>query len=52
MSPDVQEWLGYTIPTFPGIEYVPAILGTIVFFYGGLVFLRGPRASWATASPG
>jgi Cu2+-exporting ATPase len=40
-SPDVQHWLGYTAPTFPGSALIPAILGTIVFVYGGLVFLRG-----------
>ena len=41
LSHDVQRWLGYTIPMFPGSEYLPAILGTIVFLYGGLVFMRG-----------
>ena len=52
LSSDVQEWFGYTVPTFPGSEYVPAILGTIVFLYGGLVFIRGaPSASCATGSP-
>lgn len=28
-------------PAFPGSEYVPLILGSIVFFYGGWVFLTG-----------
>lgn len=28
-------------PGFPGSEYLPLILGSIVFFYGGLVFLAG-----------
>ena len=51
-SPEVAGWIGYTIPTIPGIEYVPAILGTIIFLYGGLVFIRGAQASWPTASPG
>ena len=31
LSHDVEEWFGYSIPMLPGIEYVPAILGTIVF---------------------
>jgi Cu2+-exporting ATPase len=30
-SHDIQEWLGYQAPRFPGSEYLPAILGTIVF---------------------
>src|SRR3989344_4360249 len=28
-------------PEFPGLEYLPLILGSIVFFYGGWVFLAG-----------
>jgi Cu2+-exporting ATPase len=40
-SPMVQDWLGFTAPRFPGSRYIPAIFGTILFFYGGLVFLRG-----------
>jgi Cu2+-exporting ATPase len=52
LSRDIQEWLGYTVPSFPGIAYVPAILGTIVFLYGGLVFLRGARGELADRQPG
>src|SRR5215203_164106 len=52
LSHDVQEWFGYTIPTIPGIEYVPAILGTIIFLYGGMVFIRGARGEWADRKPG
>ncbi|MGH2392420.1 MAG: heavy metal translocating P-type ATPase, partial [Candidatus Limnocylindria bacterium] len=40
-SEEVQMWLGYTAPVFPGSEWIPAILGTIVFGYGGWVFLKG-----------
>ena len=52
LSPDVPGWLGYSIPAFPGIEYVPAILGTIIFLYGGLVFIRGARGELADRQPG
>src|SRR5262245_100766 len=51
-SPDVQHWLGYTAPAFPGSAFIPAILGTIVFSYGGLVFLRGARGELADRQPG
>src|SRR6516164_5456661 len=51
-SPDVQHWLGYTAPRFPGSRLIPAILGTIVFIYGGLVFLRGARGELADRKPG
>jgi Cu2+-exporting ATPase len=36
----------------PGIEYVPAILGTIVFVYGGLLFIRGAQRELADRKPG
>ena len=52
LSPDIQEWLGYSLPTFPGDQYAAAILGTIVFFYGGLVFLRGAQGELADRKPG
>ncbi|MBA2720100.1 MAG: cadmium-translocating P-type ATPase [Chloroflexi bacterium] len=52
LSHDIQEWVGYSIPMFPVIEYVPAILGTIVFFYGGMVFLRGAQGELADRKPG
>jgi P-type Cu2+ transporter len=51
-STDVQHWLGYTAPYFPGSRFIPAILGTIVFFYGGLVFLRGAWRELADRKPG
>jgi Cu2+-exporting ATPase len=51
-SPDVQQWLGYTAPSFLGSKFIPAILGTIVFLYGGLVFIRGAWGELATRKPG
>jgi Cu2+-exporting ATPase len=52
LSPDIQEWFGYSVPPFPGNEYAAAILGTIVFLYGGLVFIRGARDELADRQPG
>jgi Cu2+-exporting ATPase len=40
-SPMIQEWLHFQAPTFLGSRYIPAVFGTILFFYGGMVFLRG-----------
>ena len=40
-SPMIQQWLGFHAPSFPGSPYIPAIFGTILFFYGGMVFLQG-----------
>ena len=52
LSNDIQEWFGYSVPAFPGQPYVAAILGTIVFLYGGLVFLRGAQGELAERQPG
>lgn len=51
-SGEVQHWLGYTAPTFPASQYIPAALGTIVFLYGGSVFLRGAWGELAHRRPG
>src|SRR5258708_2985285 len=51
-SGEVQHWLGYTAPTFPGSQYIPAFLGTIVFLYGGSVFIRGAWGGLADRRPG
>jgi|SRR5271155_839323 len=40
-SREVQHWLGHTALAFPGSKFIPPILGTVVFLYGGLVFIRG-----------
>ena len=51
-SGDPQRWLGYSAPTFPGSVLIPPVFGTIVFFYGGLVFLRGGQRELADRQPG
>jgi Cu2+-exporting ATPase len=51
-SGDPQQWLGYTAPTFLGSALIPPVFGTIVFFYGGLVFLRGGQRELADRQPG
>jgi Cu2+-exporting ATPase len=51
-SAEVQHWLGYMAPMFPGSEWIPAVLGTIVFAYGGKVFLEGARTELGDRQPG
>jgi Cu2+-exporting ATPase len=51
-SSDVQHWLGYTAPSFPVSKFVPAILGTVVFAHGGLVFIRGAWRELGDRKPG
>ncbi|MFU8856752.1 MAG: hypothetical protein ACNA8S_07055 [Deferrisomatales bacterium] len=40
-SEHVQMLLGYRSPDFPGSAWIPPLLGTAVFGYGGWVFLQG-----------
>ncbi|HEX6867874.1 MAG TPA: heavy metal translocating P-type ATPase, partial [Candidatus Limnocylindrales bacterium] len=51
-SEDLQMWLGYAAPSFPGSAWVPAVLGTAVFLYGGVVFIRGAVGELRARQPG
>jgi P-type Cu2+ transporter len=51
-SADVQHWIGYSAPVFPGSQFIAPILGTIVFLYGGIVFIRGAWRELANRKPG
>src|SRR4051794_22033049 len=48
----VQEWLGYTAPRFSGHTFVAPLFGTVVFFWGGPVFLRGGWDELRSRRPG
>ena len=48
----VQGWLGFTAPTFPLSARIPAVLGTVVFVYGGMPFLRGGVREIRDRQPG
>src|SRR6266540_2304539 len=48
----VQTWLGFTAPRFPGSEWVAPVLGTAVFLYGGMPFLRGGLDEARARQPG
>lgn len=50
-SPMVQSWFGFSW-VFPGSEYISAVLGVIIFFYGGLVFLKSAKSEIASRKPG
>ncbi len=51
-SAHIQELLGYRAPQFPGSTWIPAAIGTVVFLYGGLVFLKGAYRELRTRLPG
>jgi Cu2+-exporting ATPase len=39
-SEAVQGWLGFTMPAFPGSQWISPIFSAIVFAYGGVPFLQ------------
>jgi P-type Cu2+ transporter len=41
LSPMFQMWFGYQAIQFPGSNWITPILATIIYFYGGWVFLKG-----------
>ncbi len=43
---------GYMPPMFPGSQWIAPVFGTIVFFYGGWVFLRGAARELKDRLPG
>ncbi|MDF1596349.1 MAG: heavy metal translocating P-type ATPase [Acidimicrobiia bacterium] len=51
-STQIQEWFGYQAVTFPGDAWVSPILATVLFFYGGIVFLRGGYRELRDRVPG
>ena len=48
----VQHLFGFSAPAFPGSLYVPALFGTAVYFYGGLVFVKGGLRELRDRLPG
>ncbi len=51
-SDHVQMLLGYEAPGFPGAAWIGPVLGTVVFLYGGLVFLKGAWGELRALLPG
>ncbi|QDY89568.1 heavy metal translocating P-type ATPase [Arthrobacter sp. UKPF54-2] len=51
-SPMFGHLLGYQPPEFPGSAWIPPVLGTVVFLYGGQPFLKGGLAELKSRRPG
>ncbi len=51
-SPTLQEWLGFSIPDFPGSRWIGPLFAFAVFFYGGLPFLKMARPEIQKGKPG
>ncbi|MEX5261000.1 heavy metal translocating P-type ATPase [Kocuria sp. CPCC 205263] len=51
-SPMVGHLLGYSVPEFPGSAWIPPVLGTVIFVYGGAPFLKGGLTELKSRQPG
>ncbi len=51
-SPMLQEWLNFTMPAFPGSRWIGPAFAVIVFFYGGVPFLRMAAPEIRRGAPG
>lgn len=51
-SPMVQDWLGFSMPSFPGSDWVPFVFGSLIFFYGGIVFIKSAWGELQHRQPG
>ncbi|HWH27248.1 MAG TPA: copper-translocating P-type ATPase [Pseudolysinimonas sp.] len=51
-STGLQDILGLAGPRFPGSQWIPAVLGTVIFLLGGRVFLRGAVTELRSRAPG
>lgn len=47
-----ERFFGWTAPEFVGSEYLSLVLGSIIFFYGGLIFLQGAFRELRARLPG
>ena len=50
-SPMVMDWFGYKLD-FTGIDWIGPVLGSVIFFWCGWVFLAGARAEIQQHQPG
>lgn len=51
-SPMLQEWLGFSMPSFPGSEWIIPVFSVVVFLYGGVPFLRMAVPELRNRKPG
>ena len=51
-SDHIQELFGYSAPSFPGSQWIEPVLGAVIFFYGGMVFLKSAWGELKAKLPG
>jgi Cu2+-exporting ATPase len=51
-SPSIQQWLNFSLPVFPGSQWITPIFAVIVFIYGGVPFLQMAIPELQNRKPG
>ncbi|HSG45289.1 MAG TPA: copper-translocating P-type ATPase [Anaerolineales bacterium] len=51
-SPALQNWLGFTAPSFTGSTWIPFVFSLVIFAYGGVPFLNMAIPEIRTRAPG
>ncbi|MEF8802422.1 MAG: heavy metal translocating P-type ATPase [Halapricum sp.] len=51
-SETLQSWLGFSVPIFPGSEWINPVFAVVVFGYGGIPFLQMAVPEVRNRSPG
>lgn len=51
-SDNIQKWLHIRPPSFFGSHYIPLVFSTVIFFYGGWVFIKGAAGELKVNRPG
>lgn len=51
LSPNIQKWLGFHLE-FTGSELVLFLIGTFIFFFGGIPFFKASRGELSNKNPG
>ncbi|HEY5670332.1 MAG TPA: copper-translocating P-type ATPase [Anaerolineales bacterium] len=51
-SPMIQRWLGFSMPGFPGSQWITPLFSVVVFVYGGIPFLDMARPELRNRRPG
>ena len=50
LSPNIQKWFGYHL-LFSGKELILFLIGTFIFFFGGIPFFKGARGEISSKNP-
>jgi P-type Cu2+ transporter len=51
-SDTIQDWFNFSAPEFPGSDLITPVMGTLIFIFGGIVFLTMARQELADRQPG